>query len=416
MTAARIAKIRRPDTKSLDPTAVTIRNVKHLSSYNWIESPSPTIAVPGSPSLWSPPRGPQKVQKDSGLRYIAQNAARHPDSPLEPLFRALYITHPSFDLGEVDLVTDRNNIRKILSFINPTLSKNGLEPFTIEVEVTNNNTAIFCRAETETFEFVEPHEFKGYGHEFEKAYTTNQVAGSTGHHRILSYRFSNLNLIVRYETDGYVGGSPSKAPANETDTDTDTDPENDPLSGLMGSLSLRPPECVPCAASPRSRLLIKDEGQPVSTDSILEIKTRVARKPIHVQEVLPQLWISETPKLVRAYHRNGGVFMDPQVEDVTPDIKRWEEAHQNDLRGLAALIKTIINVARECGGYAIVKYADGGDHLGVWKAGGRRMLPDDLYTKLAPVETQKADPADSQNLSVDKKTKGKGSKLSFLGM
>src|SRR5947207_5249456 len=90
------------------PSSALITDVKHLSSYNWMEEPTPTIVVPGSPALWSPPIAPQKVKKDSGLIYIAQNAARHPDSPLEPLFRALYIEHPSFDIHSIDVVTDRN--------------------------------------------------------------------------------------------------------------------------------------------------------------------------------------------------------------------------------------------------------------------------------------------------------------------
>lgn len=140
----------------------------------------------------------------SGLIYVAQNAARHPDSPLEPLFRALYITNSSFDIRSVDIVTDRNNIRKLLSFINPSLSKGGLEPFAISVEIAGN-TAISCREEVVTHEIVGPNDFRSFGHEFEKVYTTEQVSDSTGHHRIISYHFYGLKFLVRRETDGYVG-------------------------------------------------------------------------------------------------------------------------------------------------------------------------------------------------------------------
>lgn len=115
MTSVKVASISRTDLKGLEETIPTITDVKHLSSYNWIDSVAPTIAIPGCPPLWSPPKGTRKVPKDSGSIYIAQNAARHPESPLEPLFRALYTTHQSFDIGAVDLVTDRNNIRKLLS-------------------------------------------------------------------------------------------------------------------------------------------------------------------------------------------------------------------------------------------------------------------------------------------------------------
>ncbi|KFY03001.1 hypothetical protein V490_00343 [Pseudogymnoascus sp. VKM F-3557] len=205
MTPTTIAQISRLELQELNaPLVATITDVKQLSSYNWIEAPSPTIAVPGTPPLWSAPSAPRQLKKDSGLIYIAQNAARHPDSPLEPLFQALCITNPSFDIRSIDVVTDRNNIRKLLSFINPSMTRNGLETFTINIEVTKN-TAIFCRDETATHEFIGPDEFKGYGREFEKAYTTRQIGASTGHHRIITYRFGGLNFIVRHETDGYVG-------------------------------------------------------------------------------------------------------------------------------------------------------------------------------------------------------------------
>ncbi len=206
MALITVSEISRLDLRELEtPASASITDVKPLSSYNWIEAPNatPTIAVPGSPALWSAPGVSRRLKKDSGLIYIAQNAARHPESPLEPLFRALYTTHPSFDIRWTDMVTDRNNIRKLLSFVDPSSTRNGLEAFTINIEITKN-TAIFCRDEAKTIEYIGPQEFRGFGHEFEKAYTITQVSGSTGHHRIISYRFSDMNFIVRHETDGYV--------------------------------------------------------------------------------------------------------------------------------------------------------------------------------------------------------------------
>jgi hypothetical protein len=120
-----IAEISRLGFRNLNtPPSASISDVQHLASYNWIEAPraTPTIAVPDSPALWSPPDKPFRVGKDTGHFYIAQNAARHPGSPLEPLFRALYVSHPSFDIASIDVVTDRNNIRKLLSLINPRWS------------------------------------------------------------------------------------------------------------------------------------------------------------------------------------------------------------------------------------------------------------------------------------------------------
>ncbi|KAL1850356.1 hypothetical protein Plec18167_008826 [Paecilomyces lecythidis] len=373
MASIKIANISRPNSECLGTTAASITDVKQLSAYNWIEASVPTIAVPGSPSLWSPPKGPKKVAKDSGLVYVAQNAARHPESPLEPLFRSLYVMNPSFDIHSVDLVTDRNNIRKLLSFINPNLNRNGLEPFTINVEFINN-TAIFCRTETQVSQFIGPHEFMGFGHEFEKAYTTNQVDGSTGHHGVISYRFNDLKLIVRYETDGYVDKT-SKTSTRSVEREKDT------LSSMLESLSLAPSKNAFYTASPKSKLMIKEEGKMIPIESTLEIKTRVSHKPIDIQEAIPQLWVSQTPNFVRAYHK-GGLFRTPEVEDVTLEIKRWEEDHQVELRKLAALIKNIIHVVKGNGGSAIIKYDNQVDKLVILKGDGRKMLPDDLYSKL----------------------------------
>ncbi|PYH76428.1 hypothetical protein BO82DRAFT_359142 [Aspergillus uvarum CBS 121591] len=363
------ADIHRPVSTDVKGVGPSITNVKHLSSYNWIESPTPTIAVPGCPPLWSPPKSPKKVDKDSGLIYVAQNAARYPERPLEPLFRSLFIENPSYDIRAIDLITDRNNLRKLLAFINPNLSKHGLEPFTIEVEVTNE-TAIFCRAETKAIDIIKPHQFKGYGHEFEKAFTTSQIAGSTGHHRIISYDFGGLKIIVRYETDAYIEPPRPQHPEEL---------ENEDLLNMMSDLSLAQPAKSSYIPT-ETRLGTMKQGKKVPVYSTLEIKTRVLHKPIRMQEVLPQLWVSQTPNLVRAYHK-GGVFRPPDVEDVTLEISDWEKDHADDLGRLVKLIKDIIEVVKENEGSAVLKHDGRRNHLEVWTRGGSKMLPADLYPK-----------------------------------
>ncbi|KAF2809135.1 uncharacterized protein BDZ99DRAFT_488863 [Mytilinidion resinicola] len=370
-----IAEISRLGLEDLNtPASASITDVQHLSSYNWVEAPkaTPTIAVPGSPDLWSPPNRPFRLEKDTGHIYIAQNAARHPDSPLEPLFRALYVSHPSFDITSIDVVTDRNNIRKLLAFVNPRWNSYKREAFTIHVEVTNN-TAILCREETKTDEYIGPNEFRGYGHSFEKNCTSRKVSGSTGHHRIISYRFGGLTFMIRHETDGYVGVAGTQLspqpPANQA-------PELDDLSSILGSLSLSPESSTPGKSSlVGPKLVTRKEGQVVSLPSTLEIKTRVAHRPLAFEDVVSQLWVSQTPKLVRAYH-NRGVFAVPKVEDVAVQVKTWEDQNQKDLRMLAGLIGKIREMVKESGGRATLRYNAIGDKLGFYKLGGKQMLPE----------------------------------------
>ncbi|KAK5635431.1 hypothetical protein RRF57_011143 [Xylaria bambusicola] len=357
-------RISRENLVAPGAVAASIENVKHLASYSWIESLVPTISVPGIPPSWAPPSVPVRLQKDSGLVYIAQNAARHPKSPLEPLFRSLYVVNPKFDIRSTDIVADRNNIRKLLSFINPSSSRNGLEAFTIIAEMVGN-TVLMCRTETKTSEIIAPHEFKGYGHD-------------TGYHRIISYRFGSLSLVVRHEVDGYVS-QPATSKVNEKEKETDG------LSGLLGSLSLSATNMKspgPIISRPLgSEMVIREEGIVVPLDSTLEIKTRVNHKRLDIEEIAPQLWASQTPKLVRAYH-NRGLFQEAKVENVTEQIKTWELANQKHLKKLVALIKAICDAVKTCGGKATIRYDEGSDNIIVRpRAGAERLLPKDLYLK-----------------------------------
>lgn len=384
MTSTVSVEISRKDLLDLSTSpSVSITDVKHLSSYNWIEATTPTIAVPGSPSLWSVPSAPQQLKRDSGLIYIAQNAARHPDSPLEPLFRALYVANPSFDIRSIDVVTDRNVIRRLFSYINASSTQNRPETFTIKIEVSKT-TAIFSRSDTITHEFIGPREFRGFGHEFEKVYTSSQISGSTGHHRIISYCFGDLSFIVRYETDGY------EEPGTKTPPSNKKEPESDNLPIMLNSLSLSSIK-NPLNTTPiESKLTIKEEGKIVPFESILEIKTRANHNPLEIQEIAPQLWISQTFKLVRAYHVRG-LFQSPEIEDVAAQVKKWEERNQTDLRKLAALFKKIIQVVKGFGGKATVVYDAEYDKLIIRKVEGKNMLPEDLYSKWDDKEDSEAE-------------------------
>jgi hypothetical protein len=130
-----------------------VTDAKRLASYNWIAAKTPTIVVPGLPPIWRKINVPSQVKKDNGLVYTAQNNARHPESPLEPLFRALYLENPSFDISSVDVISDRSNILKLLSFVDPRSNIYGVRDFSMRMELVDG-TAIFHRLEAKTKEFI----------------------------------------------------------------------------------------------------------------------------------------------------------------------------------------------------------------------------------------------------------------------
>ena len=152
MTPISVSEISRLDLRELEtPVSASITDVKPLSSYNWIEAPNtkPTIVVPGSPALWSAPGVSRQLKKDSGLIYIAQNTARYLKSPLELLFRVLYTTNLLFNIRWTNIITDRNNICKLLLFVDPSFTRNRLKAFTMNIKITKN-TVIFSRNEAKT--------------------------------------------------------------------------------------------------------------------------------------------------------------------------------------------------------------------------------------------------------------------------
>lgn len=363
-------KIARKDTKKFTiPDSAEIENVKHLASYNWVEKPSPTIVVPGSPSLWLPLNSSRRVAKDSGLVYINQNAARHPERPLEPLFRALFVSNPSFDIGFADIVTDRNNLRKLLKFMDDTVTGDDLDAFVIQVEHIHD-TAMFLRVERSNSKHIKPTEFIGYGHEFEKAQTRELIPGSTGHHRIVAYDLGGLNLIVRHETDGYEDEEPEPMPLN-----TAVKASEDNLSSAFESLSLSSEKDTD--GHGQAGLVVLNGGRAVPIEQTLEIKTRVSRKPIELEDVAPQLWLSQIPKLVRAYHQSGR-FQKTEVEDVAEETKAWEKSHQPVLRRLVGLLQEVRIVTKECGGKATVTYDSTTEKLCISKKPELDMLPEDI--------------------------------------
>ena len=526
MPSIAISKISRGDLTGKEPHApAAITEVKHGTSYNWLEAAqaTPTIAVPGSPNLWITPATHRQVKKDQGLVYINQNAARHPQYPLEPIFRAMDITDPQYDIRETHVVTDRNNIRKLLAFIDPNTTTNGQKAFTFNVEMIKD-TALFQREEAKSTGFIGPREHQGFGHNFEKAFTVSKVKGSTGHHRVVSYFFGGLKCLVRYEVDGYVKNEPAHPTGSQNENtgskiegteskientgakientgsniestakientgakigNTDlkmrnigsdikntgsnientgsnientgsnidntgstidntgsnidnkesqnknmTQPtesaqsknslaaessqskksqpvestqssESQPAESAQSNKSQaaeptrsnksQAAEYVRCSkpkkrrmeksTQPNVKLLIKHEGQQIPGDSTLEIKTRTQRRLIEDEEVIPQLWVGQTHKLVRGYHTHGH-FEAPEVEDMTALIKLWEVQHQTQLKMLAELLRSIITLAKQLGGKVEVSFEPAEDKLVVTKTEKGAMLPNDLYLK-----------------------------------
>jgi hypothetical protein len=420
MASQTLAEISRSELKDLSTLNATVTELQQLASYNWLDEPAPTILVPGkrlpyrgsltlsanlkgSPPLWSPPSVPPKLAPDSGTVYIDQNAARNPRSPLEPLFRALYARNPDFELRDIDLVTDRNNILKLLHFVQGSSN----DAFQIQVEIVGSKTALFTRTEVKTTDTIQ--NFRGFGHNFKKSYTKRQI-GSTGHHRIINYHFGDMRCIVRHEADGYIDDKARPIAVTNAPELTDG------LSDILSRLSISKLDTM--VSNLPASIIVKTDGKAVDLSSTLEIKTRAASRMLDMDEVASQLWISQTPNLVVGYHRNG-VFRDLRLRDMKQDIRDWELANQRALCNLASLMKKITTVVKQSGSSnAVVKY-DGGTKIRIISGEQKRALPDDLYLKWegkGQDRSEDTQPLDMESTSTDlaeKKNKDDGKKVIY---
>ncbi|KAH0425477.1 hypothetical protein CcaCcLH18_10936 [Colletotrichum camelliae] len=271
------------------------------------------------------------------------------------------ITCLHFELSDVDVVSDRNSIRKLLRFVQASSS----EGFEIKAEIAGKKTLLFTRVEKHPTETIRS--FKGFGHNFERTYTKG-LAGSTGHHRIISFDFGGMSFLLRHETDGYVAdGIDSTTAGKRSDIDD--------VSDLLGSMS------VSKARDPtNSRITVVTKGnQPTDVELILEIKTRAASRKLAMEDVLPQLWLSQTPLLVVAYHHQN-YFQDVKVHDMRQEVRDWEATNWTILRKLACLISLIRQVVEKNDNRrAVVRYI-GGPAVQLISDVQSRALPEDLYS------------------------------------
>jgi hypothetical protein len=196
-------------TRPTAPEESPIKNVKYVASYNWIDKEKPTIAVPGatyisllhispfltsksvcsgSPSIWTGRAVPFTLRPDDDTVFVDQNGARLSEYPMLPLFIAADEIHGQkaapVDWPMVDVITDRNGLRKLLRWLNPSPGRE-VRDFRIDVELMGSKTLVLGRWEGRR---REPPSGRSYGFRFEDA-TTRAAPGcpSSGHHRTITY-------------------------------------------------------------------------------------------------------------------------------------------------------------------------------------------------------------------------------------
>lgn len=148
----------------------------------------------GSPGLWSPPPLPVQVKPDRGRSFVDQNGYRLGPHALAPLFAAADVLEASreqpFQWGTVDVVTDRNNLLKLLGWLDPAVAKlRQRNSWRTDVALAGSSTLLMRRWEERA---VVSSDGSGFGYRFERACSQHTVGACKqdtfmGNHRVVAY-------------------------------------------------------------------------------------------------------------------------------------------------------------------------------------------------------------------------------------
>ncbi|SJL11908.1 uncharacterized protein ARMOST_15322 [Armillaria ostoyae] len=288
-----------------DEEIVAIKDVRCIGSYNWTDNPSPTILVPGSPRIWRNKQTPFTVPEDSGYQFCDQNGYRLPTTPLLPILVAVDsvasgsdISSTTIDWPSVDFIIDRNGLRKLMGWVGERK-----QSFRIDLQLAGEKTVLCNRWEAKT----KMKTFGSYGYSFEEAITCAAPGCETGvggHHRIVTYDFNGLKMVVRFEVDAcYVPEDPPLASVDELATEV----------ASKATLSERPTSTH--VVDKTISLTVIAAGKSVANESTVELTTRKAGNAMQWKEKYLQLYFSQTPELFIGTQRNG-CFTDVQRKTI----------------------------------------------------------------------------------------------------
>jgi len=259
-----------------------------------------------------------------------------------PAILALFAMQPNFNTSSVDVVACGNTMGGLLRFASSTE-----RTFRFGVEMIGN-TVFFVRKENSPMELIP--DVYGYGHTFPESYTSWDagVKGSASNQRLVKYRFGGIAFLVRFESDGYLKDKrePEEKQAQESANSVSKAPSSDMPSLLQGTDSLTVTQKVHVE---HGDVKVELKGQKIPQSAVFDLKTRSAKNEINMKELLPRVWVTQTPNFIIGYHK-AGYFDDVRVQDVSGKVREWEAKNGELLGRLQATIRRIVEVVKSSAG------------------------------------------------------------------
>lgn len=272
--------------------------------------------------------------------------------------------NPSFRFDDVDVLANRNSLRKLLDFC----AGRRQDSFRINLHLVDR-TLVIERCERSARELIRGYQNAGFGRTFEGAFTKYPpgLEDSAAHHRVLRYQIGNLSCAVRFEVDACY--KPKEKEGDEAEV----------LASAIQQLSMGD------SAGESQGGLLPQGTVPMAQSLAAEIKT--ASKPKGPGMFMPQLWFGRTPWLIVGRHSDG-CFEQIKITDTKSHFADWEGKQQTNLRKLAAVLAELREAVEANGGGNCVAICEklkgtGPPVIKVFPSTvARKAVPDDLRAKL----------------------------------
>ncbi|KAJ4366752.1 hypothetical protein N0V95_000081 [Ascochyta clinopodiicola] len=240
----------------------------------------------------------------------------------------------SAHLDDVDIIVNRNSLRKFLDFA----AGRRQDPFRVDLHMVKD-TLFISRKEKTARRMIHGAANSGYGHSFETTFTKPQAGldQSSSHHRVIRYKLGGLDCVVRFEVDAYYEEEHAQGVSTAAEM-----PIDDIVTSLT-SLSISQTQASETIKG-STRVIVK--GPPVRSEKLAELK---AHKVERTGQAMPQLWFGRTPYLITGKHTDG-IVHTISCNNAGEKFEAWEEKNQDTLRKLVSLItelKTITSTTKD---------------------------------------------------------------------
>lgn len=249
----------------------------------------------------------------------------------------------------IELVTDRNSLRKIYGLFTPD-AMYGRKPFRIDAQLVGD-TVLFTRWENPA-QLVRETRPMCFSKLHELATVKQQMADVSSCHRIVRYTFGGINVMVRFELDA----------VTSVQSDMPALPHALPETWeQVGDFKVYRTDC----SSP-----------PLST--FIEKKTRSMHGNLDYIDIYGQMVFSQTPNLYVARHKSGHFEKLEMLALGQGRMKGVAEAAEEVLAKVAAMLREMVSVVKEHKEVSFV-WSGQGERVDVWQCDG--LLPVSLGSR-----------------------------------